>query len=114
MGKKFEDRNKRHQETLRETGNAAPSTHIQDVQNHVLAGSMTKMITRRWKAGDVYAPHDLSPVEMEKWRQRNRPKYDAFDVLDMNPLDHYRVCSVLQTSDDWQSGRQMCKRLTFK
>ena len=52
---------------------------------------MSKQITRRWKAGDVYAPHDLSAVESAKWKKRDRPNRDAFDVLDFNPMDHYRV-----------------------
>jgi small subunit ribosomal protein S18 len=102
--------------SLRETGTlaATPSTtQVQDVQDHVLAGNLTKMITRRWKAGDVYAPHDLSPVEFEKWRKRNRPSYDAFDVLDMNPLDHYRVCFYLpQTLCRWIQSRKLDERLT--
>ena len=59
------------------------------------ASSFSKMITRRWKPGDVYAPHDLSGVEMMKWKRRGKPAHDAFDVLDMNPLDHYRVCTSL-------------------
>ncbi|TVY83006.1 37S ribosomal protein rsm18 [Lachnellula suecica] len=66
-----------------------------ELKNNKLAGSVTKMITRRWKVGDVYAPHDMSPVEMEKWRRRSRPSVDAFDVLDMNPLDHYRNFSIM-------------------
>lgn len=103
------DRNDKQQIALRETGSMTPgTTHVQDVQDHVLAGNMTKMITRRWKAGDVYAPHDLSPVESEKWRKRARPSYDAFDVLDMNPLDHYRVClNLLKPLYKWLSSREL-------
>jgi small subunit ribosomal protein S18 len=43
----------------------------------------------------VYAPHDLSEVEMAKWKKREKPQHDAFDILDLNPLDHYRVCLSL-------------------
>lgn len=39
----------------------------------------------------MYAPHDLSAVESAKWKKRDRPNRDAFDVLDFNPMDHYRV-----------------------
>src|SRR5436853_1093317 len=46
----------------------------QDLKNHKLAQDMTRQISRRWKVGDVYAPHDLSPVEMEKWKRRGRPE----------------------------------------
>lgn len=47
--------------------------------------------TRDWRAGDVYAPHDLSPAEMKKWSKRHSPNSDAFDLLNMNPLDQYKV-----------------------
>ena len=66
---------------------------MSDINDFKRASNFSKMVTRRWKPGDVYAPHDLSDVEMMKWRQRSKPTHDAFDVLDMNPLDHYRVCS---------------------
>ncbi|RDW74724.1 mitochondrial 37S ribosomal protein bS18m [Aspergillus mulundensis] len=47
--------------------------------------------TREWKAGDVYAPHDLSPAEMKKWKRRSPPTSDVFDAVDLNPLDVYKV-----------------------
>ena len=43
----------------------------------------------------MYAPHDLSEIEMAKWRNRGRPLYDVFDVLDFKPAEHYRVCDSL-------------------
>lgn len=49
-------------------------------------------ISRRWTAGDVYAPHDLSGTEMQKWakvRPRGRPDRDLFDVLAIDPRKHY-------------------------
>ena len=46
---------------------------------------------RKWKQGDVYAPHDLSPVELKKWRSRSKPTTDVFDVLAINPLNEYKV-----------------------
>jgi small subunit ribosomal protein S18 len=49
------------------------------------------MITRKWKVGDVYAPHDLSPAEMNKWRTRVKPSRDPFDVLAINPIHEYKV-----------------------
>ena len=49
------------------------------------------MQTRRWKKGDIYAPHDLSPMEMRKWKQRVQPDRDIFDTLNINPLDEYKV-----------------------
>ncbi len=47
---------------------------------------------RRWKTGDVYAPHDLSSVEMRKWRQKHQSNTDVFDALAINPLHEYKVC----------------------
>lgn len=67
------------------------ASSIPGMREQQLASSLTRQITRRWKEGDVYAPHDLSEVEMQKWRRRDRPAYDVFDVLHMNPLDNYRV-----------------------
>ncbi|XHG08120.1 hypothetical protein AWENTII_011239 [Aspergillus wentii] len=51
--------------------------------------------TREWRAGDIYAPHDLSPAEMKKWRKRQSPPTDAFDALNMNPLDLYKNFSIM-------------------
>jgi small subunit ribosomal protein S18 len=47
--------------------------------------------TRDFKAGDIYAPHDLSPAEMKKWGKRQSPHSDAFDALNLSPLDMYKV-----------------------
>lgn len=50
---------------------------------------------RRWNVGDVYAPHDLSGVEQSKWKrlkQKPRPRWDVLDQLNINPMDHYKVC----------------------
>ncbi|MCJ1436911.1 WD40 repeat-like protein [Xylographa pallens] len=55
------------------------------------ARDLERMQVRRWKQGDVYAPHDLSPAEMKKWRQKMRPDRDVFDVLAINPINHYMV-----------------------
>jgi len=65
---------------------------MQELKNHRLATDLTKQIQRRWKAGDVYAPHDLSSAEMQKWKKRGRPESDVFDLLDMNPVEEYKVC----------------------
>ncbi|EPS31231.1 hypothetical protein POX_h09529 [Penicillium oxalicum] len=57
--------------------------------------ALEKFQTRDWKAGDVYAPHDLSPAEMKKWGKRKSPSRDAFDALNLNPLDLYRNFSIM-------------------
>lgn len=66
-----------------------------DIQRAQDRQDLERQLTRRWKSGDVYAPHDLSGVEMSKWRQaqpKGRPKKDVIDMLKINPLDHYKVC----------------------
>ncbi|PIA96395.1 hypothetical protein CB0940_10862 [Cercospora beticola] len=53
---------------------------------------------RKWKAGDVYAPHDLTGIEMAKWkklRRRSKPKYDVVDQLNLKPIDLYKNFSIM-------------------
>ncbi len=79
----------------RATATARREAHldtVQELKNHKLASDLTKQISRRWKAGDVYTPHDLTPAEMKKWKMRGRPEVDVFDVLDIDPLQEYKVC----------------------
>ncbi|CAG8952346.1 hypothetical protein HYFRA_00001092 [Hymenoscyphus fraxineus] len=71
-----------------------PTTE-EELKSHSLRSNLTRWITRRFKEGDVYSPHDLSWVEMSKWKRRGRPAQDAFDALDLNPLDHYRNFSMV-------------------
>ncbi|KAF3760875.1 putative 37S ribosomal protein S18, partial [Cryphonectria parasitica EP155] len=56
---------------------------------------MSRQMTRSWKMGDVYAPHDISHVEMLKWRQPKRPTKDILDILGLNPLDHYKNFAMM-------------------
>lgn len=69
-----------------------PLSTAEQLERHKLGTDLSKQINRRWKAGDVYAPHDLSPIEMAKWKKRGNPTVDVFDVLDLNPIDEYKVC----------------------
>jgi small subunit ribosomal protein S18 len=55
------------------------------------ARALERNFTREWKAGDVYAPHDLSAAEARKWKRKQTPNIDAFDALSLNPLDCYKV-----------------------
>ena len=52
---------------------------------------MERMQHRNWKAGDVYAPHDLSHQELKKWRSRNAREKDVFDSLNINPIHEWKV-----------------------
>ena len=70
----------------------APLATADAVASHSLAQDLSRQISRRWRAGDIYAPKDLSPVEMSKWKNRGKPERDVFDVLQFDPLEHYKVC----------------------
>lgn len=54
--------------------------------------SIEQTVRRQWRTGDVYAPHDLSSEEHGKYQKGRTPRADAFDVLNLNPLDEYKVC----------------------
>lgn len=64
----------------------ADSIREQKVSNEYL-----REMPRRWQVGDVYSPHDLSPVEMNKWRRKSQRKGDVIDALGISPLDMYKV-----------------------
>jgi small subunit ribosomal protein S18 len=53
--------------------------------------ALANQMKRQWKAGDVYAPHDLSSAEARKWGDRHPPTTDAFDALSINPLTLYKA-----------------------
>jgi len=56
-----------------------------------LAQEYLKQMPRNWQTGDVYAPHDLSAVEMGKYKKRLfRPKIDIVDTLNIQPKDMYK------------------------
>ncbi|KAL4801415.1 ribosomal protein S18 [Aspergillus unguis] len=57
--------------------------------------ALEKYQVRNWKAGDIYAPHDLSPTEMRKWSKRSPPSTDAFDALNLNPLSVYKNFNIM-------------------
>ncbi|KAI9769521.1 MAG: hypothetical protein M1840_003998 [Geoglossum simile] len=86
--------------------NAKRLATLKAIAEHEQSSDLEKLMTRRWAPGDVYAPHDLSPAEMKKWRVRVKPSRDAFDVLAINPIDEYKVtyfqfpCVVLVTAAD--------------
>ncbi|KAJ5214817.1 hypothetical protein N7468_010496 [Penicillium chermesinum] len=65
----------------------------QKAQNESRA--LEKFQTRNWQSGDIYAPRDLSPVEMKKWGRRQSPSRDAFDALNLDPLSLYKNFSIM-------------------
>ncbi|RYP18126.1 hypothetical protein DL765_004138 [Monosporascus sp. GIB2] len=67
----------------------------EELRTHNTNDDYARQMTRRWRPGDVYAPHDLSPSEMGKWRRSTARKRDLVDLLGLNPLDMYRNFSVI-------------------
>ncbi|KAJ0120353.1 37s ribosomal protein s18 [Diaporthe amygdali] len=67
----------------------------QRAKDNTYRESLARQATRNWKPGDIYAPHDLSPQEMVKWKQPKQPSKDIIDMLGLNPLDHYRNFSIM-------------------
>lgn len=63
-----------------------------------LSKAYLREMPRFWKVGDVYSPHDLSPVEMQKWRRRAERRGDIIDALGINPLDMYKVGHISPSS----------------
>lgn len=72
---------------------------VEALRNSKNSSDYLRQMPRRWDAGDVYSPHDLSPVEMQKWRKRSLRSNDVVDALGIRPLDMYKVrgcfCLVL-------------------
>ena len=64
---------------------------LEDWEANERATRLEKFQYRRWRAGDVYAPHDLSSVAMKHARQRPGPRTDVFDLLGINPMNEYKV-----------------------
>lgn len=73
---------------------------------------LERQMPRRWKVGDVYAPHDLSSAEMEKWKGRRamvgggrgRVWGDVLDVLAVEPEAEYKVRLGLWCGGGWGMG----------
>lgn len=61
------------------------------LRNRKISDDYLKQMPRRWAAGDVYSPHDMSSVEMQKWRRRSGRRGDVVDALGIRPLDMYKV-----------------------
>jgi small subunit ribosomal protein S18 len=58
--------------------------------------ALSKRLPRRWQAGQVYAPHDLSSVEASKHAiMRRTPPRDVFDLASVNPIHHYKNFALL-------------------
>jgi small subunit ribosomal protein S18 len=65
--------------------------HVKDFRANAVTENYVRQMPRRWRTGEVYAPRDMSPIEMAKWRVGKRPETDVVDLLGFNPLDNYKV-----------------------
>lgn len=74
-----------------ETAVRNKQAQIEFLRSRKISSDYLRQMPRRWDAGDVYSPHDMSPVEMQKWRKRSPRRNDVVDVLGIRPLDMYKV-----------------------
>ncbi|KAL6363284.1 hypothetical protein LRP88_02696 [Fusarium phalaenopsidis] len=72
------------------------TAQMEFLRNQKMSSDFLKQMPRRWEVGDVYSPHDLSPVEMQKWRKRSVRNVDVVDALGISPLDMYKNFSLIE------------------
>ncbi|CRK23179.1 hypothetical protein BN1708_013648 [Verticillium longisporum] len=85
----------------------APGNNAERVQNLVRGGkfaqSEAQLARKRFelqqlrerKTSDVYAPHDMNPHQLARWKKKTAPKRDVTDLLSLNPLDMYKNFSMI-------------------
>lgn len=74
---------------------------LEEMQLPYTRQDLERQMPRRWKVGDVYAPHDLTGVEASKWKKYQRKGASNIDMLDqlgINPLMEFRVKTSRETS----------------
>ncbi|KAF2008523.1 ribosomal protein S18 [Aaosphaeria arxii CBS 175.79] len=77
--------------------NLGPRSNVgQEMEKSAKAETYTKQMFRKWNAGDVYSPHDLSGAEQKKWKMgRRTPPSDVFDTLGINPINEYKNFTMM-------------------
>ncbi|KAG5949266.1 hypothetical protein E4U60_006857 [Claviceps pazoutovae] len=70
--------------------------NLETLRNNKESGEFLREMPRRWEEGDVYAPHDMSSVEMRKLRKRASRKADVVDALQIRAKDMYKNFALLQ------------------
>ncbi|ROT41460.1 ribosomal protein S18 [Sodiomyces alkalinus F11] len=68
---------------------------LQLIQERKVSDDYMRQMPRRWQTGDVYAPHDLNPHQLAKWKRRGPSDVDVVDLLNVNPLDMYRNFAMI-------------------
>ncbi|KAI4100124.1 MAG: hypothetical protein LQ339_005646 [Xanthoria mediterranea] len=94
------------------TATTARRSALAETEAAYRATDLERHLHRRFRPGDIYAPHDLSPTEQAKWRPRAavggslqgrgtpanthaQNRRDVFDVLGVHPLDEYKNFSIM-------------------
>ncbi|KAH6891420.1 ribosomal protein S18 [Thelonectria olida] len=72
------------------------TAQLESLKNQQVSNDYLRQMPRRWMPGDVYSPHDLSPIEMQKWRKRSLRDVDVVDALGFNPLDMYKNFTLVE------------------
>jgi small subunit ribosomal protein S18 len=83
-----------------------PKEYVRELRFAAVTDNYMRQMPRRWKTGDVYAPRDLSPTEMDKWRQARPPETDVVDMFGFNPLDNYKVRAFLSNADEKRTKKK--------
>ncbi|KAL9943246.1 hypothetical protein D7B24_009607 [Verticillium nonalfalfae] len=68
---------------------------LQQLRERKTSDDYMKQMPRKWRTGDVYAPHDMNPHQLARWKKRTAPKHDVTDLLSLNPLDMYKNFSMI-------------------
>ncbi|KAM0285630.1 hypothetical protein ACHAQH_001336 [Verticillium albo-atrum] len=68
---------------------------LQQLRDRKTSDDYIRQMPRKWRTGDVYAPHDMHPHQLAKWKRRSSPKHDVTDLLSVNPLDQYKNFSMI-------------------
>ncbi|KAF2653419.1 ribosomal protein S18 [Lophiostoma macrostomum CBS 122681] len=76
--------------------NLDPQAYARQRDRSARLEDFTRQMYRKWNAGDVYAPHDLTGAEQKKWKSgKKTPQTDAFDVLGINPITEYKNYTMI-------------------
>lgn len=85
-------------EATRTSSERANRAALADLRRAYTRKDLESQVTRKYKPGDVYAPHDLSGAEASKWKKMSkkpRPRFDVLDQLGIDPRQHYTNLAMM-------------------
>ncbi|KAI4113351.1 MAG: hypothetical protein LQ338_008188, partial [Usnochroma carphineum] len=113
------------QPTPQQKPSSSASSALAETASAYRASDLATHFHRRFRHGDIYAPHDLSPTEQQKFRARRAPprdtplppsakskRQDAFDVLNIHPLTEYKNFAMMSAEFVTSMGRIKGRRET--